>query len=76
METRGKKGKTAKQVFEEKNREDVMSIDPEDTFYKIFCKCTKNGIHQVIHYSEEILLKLGCKEYNGDVSHLLTHQIG
>ena len=50
METRGKKGKTDKKIFDEQNREDaiyileqVWHLEPEDTFYKIFHKHSKGA---------------------------------
>ena len=71
MKNRGKKGKTEKQIFDKKNREDVIHIlenlwfiNPEDAFYKIFYKKTKNGINQIICNSDKNLLKLEWKEEN------------
>ena len=59
METRGKKSKTDKQMFDDKNREDIVHmleqvwcLEPEDTFYKIFQKALKRGIPPILHMSK------------------------
>ena len=82
MATRSKKGKSDRQKFDEQNREDVIHIlekvwclNPEDTFYKIFHKYSKRGIHQMLHDSKEDVLKLEWKEVYGDLSHWYNHEI-
>ena len=56
MGTRGKKGKTDKQMFDERNRENVIHIleqvwclEPEDTLYKIFHKHSKGEFLHPAH---------------------------
>ena len=83
METRSKKGKTEKKTWDEQNRKDAIQIlekmwhlELEYTFYKIFHKLSKRGIHPILHHSNENVLKLEWKEENGHVFHLENHEIG
>ena len=82
MKTRDKNATTDKQMFDEKNRgnvirilEQVWLLEPEDTFYKIFHKYSKRVILSLLHTLTDNLLNLAWKEEKGDMSHLECYQV-
>ena len=56
--------------------EEIWDYDPDNTFYKIFSREANTGILCIINRPKEDFMNLKWEEDNGDVSELMTFEVG
>ena len=56
--------------------EELWDVEEDETFYKIFTRETKKGMHKFINFYRDDLKDLSYREDNGSVYHIQLHEIG